>query len=993
MSMAVRAAEGNPLDQGSGKYRIIETRDEAIRWIRQRQGKRTIALDIEGDGDPDTVHPSRHDILCLGLCDGFETVILPEGLFDGILWPELADALEQCTTVAHNGKFDAGVLGFRLRGKNRPLRITHDTMLAHYALWPAGGEDGEHGDETSVARAYHGLKLLGDLYLACGNWSLARAEYQNMRSVDLKRLYQYNAWDVQRTYLLLQIFRDQFHHRPDQMRAYWNVLMPASHHLGWMEGRGVVVDVPYVRSDLVPEMTEQVLQLTKNLIGQANLILPGHAWPLVAKAKRMPGEDVKEARRFNPGSADQVRTILESQGVVLPVDRKAKTSKGSTSKRTLELLLRRTRKGDPFLTELLERRRVEKLLGTYVNPLATRPHTDHPFIGTRVFPTFHMHKTLTGRLAASGPNIQNQPKYKPLRRAYIARGEGRVVCQSDYGQAELRVMAVLGKDEFLTHFFRSSHEHNKNLADGEKKMDLFDALMPSVFADIDFDAHPEMKAEKRRQLKACVPLDTEILTRRGWLKHNEVREGDETPAFDGAGRTVWSKITHVHHLGTQDVYRYGHSRWNFRVTSDHRWLTGKQSKSPNGYKDHRMQETQQIGREQAVYVAGRLDDDQPQLLTDDEVRIISWVQSDGYLKISEAGTGTAQGSNGSKRLVIMQIMQAKPAYVDEIRSLMVGVPHSEAVRPGVNHKEAITWRISSPWARDLMIRAGLMGGGIEDFILRLPARQREIWLDTFWKAEGHYNGKNRIITQKRGEKADAFSLCAALCGYHPRVHNHSDGVVRIHLGENDHVVTNTMTMEPEGSEEVWCVTTEHGTWTARQGDRIAVTGNCVYGLSFGRGARDISEDINCSPMYAQKIISDYLATVPGVTAWRKEVLDNVRYNVPLVSRFGRYLLYEDVNDKNQADIERRALSFLPQSSASDCCLLAAIRLGEFIQENELDWEMPALIHDAIILDVPRDEVEYAMKVTGDYMVESAATHFPEVPFSVDSDFGLSWADL
>lgn len=167
----------------------------------------------------------------------------------------------------------------------------------------------------------------------------------------------------------------------------------------------------------------------------------------------------------------------------------------------------------------------------------------------------------------------------------------------------------------------------------------------------------------------------------------------------------------------------------------------------------------------------------------------------------------------------------------------------------------------------------------------------------------------------------------------------------------------------------------------------------VYGLSFGRGARDIAEDINCSPLYAQKIIDDYLAAVPGVTAWRQEVLDHIRYGVPLVSRFGRYLLHETIDDKNRADIERRGLSFLPQSSASDCCLTAAIELGKFIQDNRLDWEMPALIHDAIILDVPEDEVHDAMKITQDFMVNSAARYFPEVPFSVDSDYGHSWADL
>ena len=50
-------------------------------------------------------------------------------------------------------------------------------------------------------------------------------------------------------------------------------------------------------------------------------------------------------------------------------------------------------------------------------------------------------------------------------------------------------------------------------------------------------------------------------------------------------------------------------------------------------------------------------------------------------------------------------------------------------------------------------------------------------------------------------------------------------------------------------------------------------------------------------------------------------------------------------------------------------------------------------HDAIIVDVPQDQVLEAMKVTGDFMVASAAKWFPEVPFAVDGTWGWSWSDL
>jgi len=980
---AVRHIAGEDIPKPDGVYRLLTSREEAESWIKVRQKTHVLAIDIEGDGNPDTVHPSRHEILCLGIHDGAETVVLPEELFLPGLWPELADLLEGAVTVAHNGKFDAAVLGWVLRGTNNPIHITHDTMLAHYALWPAGGNDDEHADKSSTAFAYHGLKLLGVLYNGVENWALDRSEYENMRSVPLKRLWKYNAEDVQHTHLLLQFFRDQFRLRPEQLHAYMTVLMPASNHLTWQEDSGVCVDVPYVQTELVPGMTQEVEDLTRDLIYKANLILPGHAWPLVAPAKRLPGETSKEARRFNPGSADQVRVILESQGVELPVDRESKSKKGSTSKRTLELLMRDSRKGDPFLTRLLERRKVEKILGTYANPLATRSHTNHPYQGLRVFPGLHLHKTLTGRLASSNPNIQNQPKLATIRRAYIPSGPGRVVFQVDYSQAELRVMAVLGKDRFLTKIFK------------DPSLDVFDGMMPGIFADIDFEKNPEKYSELRRPLKACVPLDTMILTKRGWLKHDEVRIGDETPGLTATGRTEWTRISAIHHPGKQKVYRLGHSRWSFLCTSDHRWAVGKRNRRANQYGEPVMVEAKDITKDSVIYVAGELADENISFLTDDEVRILAWIQSDGYLKVAQSTGGPSQGRDGSKRQVNASIQQAKPQCVEEIKELLRDVPHGVGVRPGVNHETAYDFRLSSPWTRDLLSRARLLDGGIEDFVLRLPAAQRHIWLDTFWKAEGHMNGKARCITQKRGEKADAIALAGYLCGYRVSVTTHTkgSGVVKILLSHVTDVGTNTMTMTEHSEEEVWCVTTENGNWTARQGDVTANTGNCVYGLAFARGAKDIAEDLGMETAYAQGIIDGFLSSALGVTRWRQDVIDHIQYEIPLVSRLGRYFLHQPVNDKNRDDINRSALSFLPQSSASDCCLLAAVELGKHIRSNDLDWDMSALIHDAIILDVPQDQVEEAMKVTGDFMVASAAKWFPEVPFAVDGTWGWSWADF
>src|SRR6266567_8606715 len=69
-----------------------------------------------------------------------------------------------------------------------------------------------------------------------------------------------------------------------------------------------------------------------------------------------------------------------------------------------------------------------------------------------------------------------------------------------------------------------------------------------------------------------VPLDTKILTRRGWLKHDEVHIGDETIGYNPAtGRSEWTPITHVHHYDNMEVWQIGNKTWQTEVTPDHLW--------------------------------------------------------------------------------------------------------------------------------------------------------------------------------------------------------------------------------------------------------------------------------------------------------------------------------------------------------------------------------------------------------------------------------------
>jgi DNA polymerase-1 len=99
-----------------------------------------------------------------------------------------------------------------------------------------------------------------------------------------------------------------------------------------------------------------------------------------------------------------------------------------------------------FTDLMLSHRREAKLYGTYVKGIRKR------MLGGKVFPTFLLHGTVTGRLACRNPNLQNVPRESKIRRQFVPR-PGHIFIQADYSQVELRVITTLAQDEYLRGVF------------------------------------------------------------------------------------------------------------------------------------------------------------------------------------------------------------------------------------------------------------------------------------------------------------------------------------------------------------------------------------------------------------------------------------------------------------------------------------------------------------------------------------------------------------
>jgi DNA polymerase-1 len=139
----------------------------------------------------------------------------------------------------------------------------------------------------------------------------------------------------------------------------------------------------------------------------------------------------------NPNSPDEVSELLyERYGLKI----KGKTPQ-DTRKETFDKL-----PPHPAVQLIRKYRSTTKMLSTYIAGIEKRAR------GDRIHTTFKLHATTTGRLSSSEPNIQNIPREARYRRMYRAR-PGFVLLEADYNMAELRMLAALSGDRFLTGVF------------------------------------------------------------------------------------------------------------------------------------------------------------------------------------------------------------------------------------------------------------------------------------------------------------------------------------------------------------------------------------------------------------------------------------------------------------------------------------------------------------------------------------------------------------
>ncbi|BDP40982.1 DNA polymerase I [Deinococcus aetherius] len=216
-------------------------------------------------------------------------------------------------------------------------------------------------------------------------------------------------------------------------RLYEDMEKPLAGVLTRMEVRGVRLDSDYIR---------------------------GLAGATTARIQELEAEIYRHAgREFPIRSRDQLEAVLYDE-LGLASGKKTKlTGKRSTAVSALEPL----REEHPIIPALLEYRELEKLRGTYLDPL---PTLVNPRTG-RLHTTFNQTTAATGRLSSLNPNLQNIPIRSELgreiRKGFVA-DEGYLLLSADYSQIELRLLAHIADDPLMQQAFQEGADIHRRTA-------------------------------------------------------------------------------------------------------------------------------------------------------------------------------------------------------------------------------------------------------------------------------------------------------------------------------------------------------------------------------------------------------------------------------------------------------------------------------------------------------------------------------------------------
>jgi DNA polymerase-1 len=418
--VAVNVTPAEPAEQAFEA--VLVNSHSFVSMLAEIQAAEIVSLDTETD----SIDPMQAALVGISLCvNSSKAYYIPiahklaENLAQKEVLLHLKEALKAKLIIGHNLKYDLIVLNRHGLSLNNPL---FDTMLAAYILDP--GTNSYSLDDCALRELDHAMIPISQL--------IGKGKTQiTFDLVDPMEACYYAAEDAWAVFQLYPIYRRRIdfsgmHHLFDDIE------LPLIQVLQRMEENGVAIDCN-ILGDISHLINLELKKLTEHIYSYADY-------------------------EFNLNSTQQLAKLLFEEKH-LPNKKKTKTG-FSTDNSVLEDL-----SADyEIAAAIIQHRQLNKLQSTYVSalPKMVNPNTN------RIHSSFNQTVTSTGRLSSTNPNLQNIPVRtelgRQIRKAFCAIDEQHLILAADYSQIELRLLALMSRDEALVDAFKQGLDIHKGMA-------------------------------------------------------------------------------------------------------------------------------------------------------------------------------------------------------------------------------------------------------------------------------------------------------------------------------------------------------------------------------------------------------------------------------------------------------------------------------------------------------------------------------------------------
>ena len=165
-----------------------------------------------------------------------------------------------------------------------------------------------------------------------------------------------------------------------------------------------------------------------------------------------------------------------------------------------------------------------------------------------------------------------------------------------------------------------------------------------------------------------------------------------------------------------------------------------------------------------------------------------------------------------------------------------------------------------------------------------------------------------------------------------------------------------------------------------------------FGIIYGISAFGLSQRLVIKRGEAIEIIDNYFTQYPNVKDYMDLSIEKAREKGFVETIMGRKRMLNDINSRNsvvRGYAERNAINAPIQGSAADIIKTAMIHVYETFKEQNFNSKMLLQVHDELVFDVHKSEVEILKSLIKNKMEQAVSL---SVPLVVEVGQGLNWLE-